>query len=379
MKICFMGAGALGSTIGGVLTEGGNEVWLIDSYQAHVDAMNSAGLRMLDGDAERTVRVNARTSCEGIGRADMVIVLVKSFHTRQAIEAARPMIGPDTMVMSIQNGLGHEEIIAEVIGRGHVLAAKTYVGGMLLGPGHVRIGTRGKETIIGELDGRITERVKAVAAAFNRSELPAEVSPNIMGVMWDKLLVNVAGGALTAITKLTYGGLYSLPALEACSLAAISEAMAVARASGVRLSTTDPREAWEKASAGLPPQFKTSMLQSLEKGSVTEVDFIHGAVVAGGARCGVPTPVNSTLVACVKGIEYAMTDYPGKVIPSSSSWPGLSGPPPQAPAAIDGPDKPGHDEGEGRLTTPDTPLPAPHALVAAALAVDPRSSEGKKP
>jgi 2-dehydropantoate 2-reductase len=312
VKICFVGAGALGSTIGGVLTEGGNDVWLIDSYEAHVAAMNDFGLRMLDGDVERTVKVKARTNCEGIGPADLVIVLVKSFHTRQAVEGALSVIGPNTLVMSIQNGLGHEDIIAEIVGRNRVLAGKTYVGGVLLGPGHVRIGIRGKETIIGELDGRITDRVREVAAAFNRSDLPAVVSPNIMGVMWDKLLVNVAGGALTAITRLTYGGLYGLPSLEECSLAAIAEAMDVARASGVELSIAAPHDAWVKASAGLPPQFKTSMLQSLEKGSATEVDFIHGSVVRWGARCGVPTPVNSTLVACVKGIEFALTDYPGK-------------------------------------------------------------------
>ncbi|MGI4792746.1 MAG: ketopantoate reductase family protein [Janthinobacterium lividum] len=312
MKICVVGAGALGSTIGGKLTEGGNDVWLIDSYQAHVDAMNTVGLRMLEGEAERTVKVNARTSADGIGPADLVIVLVKSFHTQQAVEAAAAVIGPNTVVMSVQNGLGHEDIIADVVGRERVLAGKTYVGGVLLGPGHVRIGTRGKETIIGELDGQVTLRVRAVAEAFNRSELLAEISPNIMGVMWDKLLVNVAGGALTVITGLTYGGLYSLPALEQCGLAAIIEAMDVARASGVTLQTPDAREAWIKASAGLPPEFKTSMLQSLQSGAVTEVDFIHGSVVRWGERCGVATPVNSTLAACVKGIEYARTDYPGK-------------------------------------------------------------------
>jgi 2-dehydropantoate 2-reductase len=256
--------------------------------------------------------VNARTSADGIGPADLVIVLVKSFHTRQAVEGAAAVIGPDTMVMSVQNGLGHEDIIADVVGRERVLAGKTYVGGVLLGPGHVRIGTRGKETIIGELDGKVTPRVQAVADAFNRSGLQSEISANIMGVMWDKLLVNVAGGALTAITGLTYGGLYSLPSLEQCGLAAITEAMDVARASGVSLATTDAREAWTKASAGLPPQFKTSMLQSLQNGAATEVDFIHGSVVRWGERCAVPTPVNSTLVACVKGIEYARTDYPGK-------------------------------------------------------------------
>jgi 2-dehydropantoate 2-reductase len=312
MKVCVVGAGALGSTIGGTLAAGGCEVWLIDSYQPHVDAINQSGLRMQVGDEERTVKVRAASSVDGIGPADLVIVLVKSFHTRQAVEGAAGVIGPDTAVMSLQNGLGHEDIIAEVVGRERVLAGKTYVGGVFLEPGHVRSGVAGKETVIGELDGGSTGRVQRIAAAMNEAGLITEVSPNIMGTMWDKLLINVAGGALTAITRLTYGGLYSLPALEECGLAAIAEGMAVARANEVALSIREPREAWEKARAGLGEAFKTSMLQSLEKGQPTEVDFIHGSVVRWGERAGVPTPVNSTLVACVKGIEYAMTDYPGK-------------------------------------------------------------------
>ncbi len=312
MKVCVVGAGALGCTIGGTLTAGGSDVWLIDSYKEHVDATNGGGLRMLDGDVERTVKVNARTNCDGIGPADLVIVLVKSFHTRQAVEGAAPIIGKSTMVMSIQNGLGHEDIIADVVGREHVLAGKTYVGGVFLGPGHVRVATRGKETIIGELDGSITERVQAVAKEFNRAQLLTTVSDNIMGVIWDKLLVNVATGALSGITRLTYGGLYSLPELEQCATAAVAEAIAVAKASGVALSLDAPREAWTKAAEGLPAEFKASMLQSLEKGSVTEIDFINGSVVRWGEKCGVPTPVNQTLVACIKGLELALTEYEGK-------------------------------------------------------------------
>jgi 2-dehydropantoate 2-reductase len=312
MKVCVIGAGALGSTIGGTLASGGCEVWLIDRYQAHVDAINQFGLRIQEGEAERTVSARAATSVGGIGPADLVIVLVKSFHTRQALEEAAGVIGPDTVVMSLQNGLGHEDIIAEAVGPSHVLAGKTYVGGVFLGPGHVRSGVVGKETVIGELDGRSTERVRRIAAAMHDAGLVTEVSPNIVGTMWDKLLINVAGGALTAITRLTYGGLYSLPTLEACAISAIAEAMEVARANGVELSIREPREAWEKARAGLGTAFKTSMLQSIEKGQPTEVDFIHGSVVRWGERAKVPTPVNSTLVACVKGIEYAMTDFPGK-------------------------------------------------------------------
>lgn len=313
VKVCIVGAGALGSTIGGTLAAGGCSVWLLDSYAAHVDAVNQTGLRMLEGATERLVKVTACTGAEGLGTVDLVIVLVKSFHTGEAVASVLSIIGPDTLVMSLQNGLGHEDIIASIVGRERVLAGKTYVGGVFLAPGHVRSGVAGKETVIGELDGGTSVRVERIAAAMNKAGLITIVSRNIMGTMWDKLLINVAGGALTAITKLTYGGLYSLPILKECSLNAVSEAIEVAKANGVALSITDPHEAWVKASAGLPPEFKTSMLQSLDKNTITEVDFIHGSVVRWGERCGVSTPVNSTLVACVKGIEYAMTQYPGKV------------------------------------------------------------------
>lgn len=124
--------------------------------------------------------------------------------------------------------------------------------------------------------------------------------------MWDKLLVNVATGALSAITGLPYGGLYAVPEVQACALAAVAEAMAVARAKGVVLSMSDPQQPWELAHAGLGPDFKASMLQSLEKGSRTEIDYINGAVVREGQRLGVPTPVNQALVAAIKGIEHKL-------------------------------------------------------------------------
>ncbi|MCC6378851.1 MAG: 2-dehydropantoate 2-reductase [Burkholderiales bacterium] len=307
MKICMLGAGALGSAIGGVLTEGGHDVWLVDAWREHVEAMSARGLTMRDG-ADRTVRVQARTSCEGIGPAELVVVLVKSYHTEEAVRSALAsgVVGPSTVVMSMQNGLGHEDVIAGIVGRGRTMAGKTYTGGVVLGPGHVIAGTRGKASVVGELDGRLTERAQRIAAAFTSAGLETSVSDNIAGVMWDKLFVNVATGALAGITRLTYGDLYQVPAVEACALAAVSEAMAVARALGVKIATTKPEEPWRLASAGLPPEFKTSMLQSLEKGLPTEIDFINGSVVRAGERCGVPTPVNATLVACMKGVEVGL-------------------------------------------------------------------------
>jgi 2-dehydropantoate 2-reductase len=290
------------------LAAAGSDVTLIDRYQAHVDAINRDGLLMKDGETDRVVRVKAASDCRGLPPADLVIVLVKSFHTRDAIMSALPIVGEHTAVMSLQNGLGHEDILAEAVGASRVLAGKTYVGGVLLGPGRIIAGTRGKRTIIGELDGSIGERVTAIADEFERAELPTTVSDNIVGTMWDKLLINVATGALSGITALPYGGLYAVPEVEACAVAAVGEAMAVARAAGVKLSINDPRDAWIMAAEGLPAEFRTSMLQSLDKGSPTEIDFINGSVVRWGARCNVPTPINQTLVAGIKGIERRMAD-----------------------------------------------------------------------
>jgi 2-dehydropantoate 2-reductase len=203
-------------------------------------------------------------------------------------------------------------VLADIVGRERVLAGKTYVGGVMRNPGHIESGVAGKATYIGELDGRITTRVTAIAETFNAAGLATTVSDNIVGTMWDKLLVNVATGALTGTTGLTYGQLYDEPLLKTAALAAVAEAMAVAQAAGVTLSTTDPERPWTLAGEGLSAAFKTSMLQSLEKGSITEIDFINGAVVRRGQQHGVPTPVNSTLVACIKGIERAMTDRQNK-------------------------------------------------------------------
>lgn len=307
MKICFLGAGALGCAIGGTLAAAGSDVTLIDPFKAHTDAMGREGLRMQDGNgAERTVKLRAVPDSTGLEPADLVIVLVKSFHTRSAIEASRHLVGPATAVLSLQNGMGHEDILGETVGRERVLAGKTYVGGVLLGPGQVIAGTQGKRTVIGELDGAISDRARAIAAEFERASLPCEVSSGIVGVMWDKLLINVCTGALSAITGQTYASLYSVPEIEAAALAAVTEAMAVARASGATLSIQAPRDAWVMAAQGLPPGFRTSMLQSLDKGSRTEIDFINGWVVRQGRRHGVPTPVNETLVAAIKGIEHRM-------------------------------------------------------------------------
>ena len=305
MKIAILGAGALGCAMGGVLAEAGHEVWLINRNPEQVQAMSTRGLILRTAGIDRTIRVQAVTTASSVagGVVDLVIVLVKSFHTESAMQSATSLLGPDTTVLSLQNGLGHEDVLAGIVGRHRLLAGKTYVGGTQLAPGHVLAGTVRKLTVLGEPAGGLSERALRIGELFNAAGLDTTVSPNIASTLWDKLLVNAATGALSAITRLPYGLLYQMPELEACGIAAVAEAMAVAQASGIELSITKPVDAWRMAGAGLPFEFKPSMLQSIEKGSITEIDYINGAVVRQGIKVGVPTPVNQTLVACIKSIE----------------------------------------------------------------------------
>lgn len=311
MKICMLGTGSLGSTIGGTLAQGGSEVYFIDQWKDHIDAINENGLKMTDEKEDWYVKVDARTSAEGIGPVDLVIVLVKSFATREAVSQLKEtnVIGKDTLVMSLQNGLGNEETIAEVVGEDNVISGKTYVGGRLLSPGYVSAGVKGKYTYIGELTGEITDRIQKVCDEFNKAGLLCEVSDNIKGLIWDKLLINVAAGALCGITRLPYGPLYEEEYIKETAVAAIQEGIDVAKAAGVKLKSEDPEYPWYAASEGLPETFKTSILQSLELKRPTEIDFINGSVVEWGKKFGIPTPVNRTLVTCVKGIEKFLLEY----------------------------------------------------------------------
>jgi 2-dehydropantoate 2-reductase len=302
MKICILGAGSLGSAIGGALTEGGLDVWLMGRPGSeHIETMRKRGLTLVEKGVERTVKVRVATDGREVGPVDLLIVLVKSRCTAEAIRGAEPLIGEKTIALSLQNGLGNEEILIERLGKERVLGGRTYAGGNLTAPGRVVAGIKGKQTFIGEWDGTITERVNRIGAILNRAGMETRV--------------NISTGAICAITGLPYGKLSQVKEAVDCGAAAVAEAIVVAQAEEVALSITDPREAWKRAVEGLPFGFKTSMRQDIEKGAKTEIDFINGAVVRLGEKWGVPTPVNRTLVAAIKAIEFGLE---GKSLPAAS-------------------------------------------------------------
>jgi 2-dehydropantoate 2-reductase len=305
MKIAMLGCGSLGSTFGGVLTEAGFDVTLVNRNNDHIAAMIDKGLTLIEDAKERIVEVKVATDPQEVGPVELIIVLVKSSFTRAAIEGAKAMIGRNTLAMSLQNGLGNEEILVEFLGKGRVLGGKTYVGGQMTEPGKVRVGVKGKLTLLGELDGRITARAKQISGIFNRAGLETRVISDIQSLIWQKLLVNVSTGAICGLTRLPYGKLLQVKEAVDCATAAVAEAIDVARAAGVDLEVNNPREILDKAVEGLPFDFKPSIMQDLERGMPTEIDFINGAVVREGEKYGVATPVNRTLVAGIKGLEFA--------------------------------------------------------------------------
>ncbi len=293
----------MGSAIGGTLARAGEDVTLVTRNAAHVGAIAAAGLRLDDGDSEHAVGIDAATGYDELEPVDLAIVLVKSFDTHDAIVAAAPAIGPETVVLTLQNGVGCEEILADVVGAERVVAGRTFVGGRIVEPGVVEYGIVGRRTTIGELDGSRTDRIVAIAAMFEAAGMAVDVSTDIVAMMWEKLFVNVATGAWSALTGLPYGELSIQPDVERMAIATVAEAIDVARALGIAVTTTDPSEPWRRAWEGLPYGFKASMLQSVEKGSRTEVDVMHGAVCRGGREAGVATPINDALWAAVRGLE----------------------------------------------------------------------------
>ena len=303
MRVVVIGAGSLGSAIGGTLALDGHDVTLVTRNEAHVAAIASHGLRLDDGAETKVARVNAVTGCGEHAPAELAIVLVKSFDTAAAISAAAPVLGDETVVLTLQNGVGCEQIIADAIGTDRVVAGRTFVGGRIVEPGLVEYGITERHTTIGELDGSRTVRIERLAEMFSRAGMTTSISDDISVLMWEKLFVNVATGAWSALTGLPYGELSTQPDVETMAIATVAEAIEVARALGIAVTTTDPEVPWRRAWDGLPYGFKASMLQSVEKGSRTEVDVMHGAVCRGGREAGVPTPINDTLWAAVRGLE----------------------------------------------------------------------------
>jgi 2-dehydropantoate 2-reductase len=319
MKLAIIGAGAMGSLLGFYLCEHA-EVWLLDPWRAHVDAIKSGGLaRDLDGAVEIR-HPHATSDPTAIGACEAVLVLVKAHQTAWAAEQAkliaktegrglRTEMGAEDLipqssvlsplVVTLQNGIGNRELLAEALGAERVGQGVTALGATLLGPGRVRHAGQGP-TVFGAAPNRA--QMAVLADLFVACGLPAEVSGDLDALVWGKLVVNVGINALTALLRVPNGALAETAQARDLVAAAVAEALAVAQARGTSLPYNDALD-HVLAVARATGANRSSMLQDVLRGSPTEITTINGAVVREGQRLGVPTPVNQLLTALVCAID----------------------------------------------------------------------------
>ncbi len=304
MKIAIIGAGAMGCLYGGKLSAADNEVWLLDIMQDHIDAVKENGLIMEektgDGDFAEVVfdSLNATTNPSKAGQVDLAIIFVKSTVTASAIDSNKSVFGPQTIALTLQNGLGNIEAIGLGIGADRIIAGTTAHGATMLGNGRIRHAGIGK-TVIGELDGNESDRIKKIIEVFNQAGLETELSHNVLGLLWDKLLVNVGINALTALSGLQNGKLLEYPELTEILELAVLEAKKVAEAKGIELNFKDPVQ-HAKDVCVATSENRSSMLQDILNKRRTEIDMINGAIVREGSALGLPSPVNAVLTNLVK-------------------------------------------------------------------------------
>jgi 2-dehydropantoate 2-reductase len=300
MKTVIMGAGAMGGLFGGLLAFSGEEVWLVDVQKEQVDVINSVGLTLEEGDKLQIIGVNATRDVASIGKADLVLFFVKTYHTEQAVSDALALEKEDTIFLTLQNGLGNEEVLCKRIDPKKVMLGVTGQGATFLGPGHVRHAGRGK-TFIGELDHGVSDRAMHVARMFGEAGIDTEVSVNIHDLIWDKLLVNVGINALTALTELKNGQLLDYPETLRIMEALVSEAAEVARRKGIRIEGNPIERV--KSVAEATRGNRSSMGQDIDFRRKTEIDAINGAVVREAKRLGLPVPCNEVVTDLIKTIE----------------------------------------------------------------------------
>ena len=300
MKIAVVGAGAMGSIFGARFHQAGHETVLVDVVQPLVDTINAEGVTVVRGDDETVTRVPATTDPAAVGPVDIVVFFTKCYHTSSAAESARPLVGPDTAVASLQNGWGNGDVLAAAYPPGQVVLGVTYNSGLLQGPGRV-LHPAEQPTLVGSFsDGG--DGAARLAEALESAGLAATVASPVRPEIWKKLILNAASLPASALTGMTAGALGTSQDMLDLVSETTREAVAVAQALGYDIDF-DERIGTILGLVETAGPTKASMLQDVEAGRRTEIDVINGAVVRAAEEVGVPVPINRTLMQLIKGWE----------------------------------------------------------------------------
>jgi 2-dehydropantoate 2-reductase len=299
MKIAIVGTGAMGSVYAGILRDAGNEVWAVDVWAEHVEAMRTRGLTVEGASGDRTVRIAATSDPAEVGVCDLVVISTKAVDVEAAAAAAKPLLGPDTIVLPIQNGLGSADRVAAILGEERV--AIGVVGGFgasMVAPGHVH--HNGWELVrLGERHGPATPRIRRIAKTWADAGFRVQVYDDVDQLVWEKLICNVCfSGTCTILERPIRGVLEDAAAWHVASRCA-QEAYDVACARGIALAFEDP-VAYVRAFGEKIPDARPSMLLDVLAGRPCEIDVINGAIPPAARELGLEAPVNETVTALVK-------------------------------------------------------------------------------
>lgn len=294
MNIGVMGAGAVGCFFGGLLARAGHAVTLV-GRPALVEAVRAHGLRLQMKDGfDGQIVIGAAPGPEALADADLVLFCVKSADTEAAGRAMLPHLKPGAVVLAMQNGVDNAERLAAVLGR-PVVPVVVYVATDMAGPAHVRHHGRGDLILgTGPDSGRVAEMLRT-------ANIPATVSAGVTAALWDKLIINCAYNAMSAVAQVTYGTMVTVPEVRAVMADVVAEAVAVARARDITVGD-DILDRVMALAAAMPNQF-SSTAQDLARGKRSEIDYLNGHIVRQGAALGIPTPANRALLALVKLLE----------------------------------------------------------------------------
>jgi 2-dehydropantoate 2-reductase len=298
MKIAVVGAGAMGSVYAALLAEAGNAVAVVDVDAEHVEAIRARGLRVTGASGDRTVEVEATTSSAEMGVVDLLVVATKSMDVAAAARSSAPLIGETTTVLTIQNGLGAADVVAEIVPAEQLMVGVAGgFGASIVAPGHAH--HHGLELVrLGERAGSATHRTERIADVWRSAGFAVKTYDDVPRLQWEKLVCNVCYSGPCALLELTMSGLVENPNAWEVGRRCAQEALAVGRACGVELEIDDC-DAYVREYGLAIADAHPSVLLDLLAGRRTEVEWINGAVPRAGAAVGVPAPTNELVTSLV--------------------------------------------------------------------------------
>lgn len=292
MKVTIVGTGAIGSIFGTVLQNAGQEVTFIEIKKDYIKQIKENGLHIDYGQGEKVIPVKITDNIEDGGTPDLILMTVKSYDNVQAAKDCLKVIGPNTTVLTMQNGVGNVETYSEIINKKQIIAGTTTFGSTVIKPGYVKASIG--EIHIGEIDGGITDRIKKVAKDLEIGGFEVGISSNVTSLIWTKLLVNVGINAIGSLTLRLNGEVADIAPAAAVQKMLVDEGSKVAEGLGIKFDVDDIHE-YVKQICHATATNKASMYQDIERGSVTEVLAMNGAIAREGKKLGIPTPVNEVI------------------------------------------------------------------------------------